>query len=255
MPRVSPRHFCFGKIMQKLSSRLHWQSTFRRLPLSASLMIILFLYLLVNCSLVFISQMSSSASAQQTEVAAQTAKPDATQQVETAKTAETAAAVTPPTPTPAPSPAPTPPPAPKPAPAYDKVSIPSIGLSSRYVPVGLTATNNIDVHATLVGMYTKRGQLGQPGTVFLDGHNPGVFSKLPRIGVGAVISVVQASGATYNYTVVHTETLLLDGIDMRKVLSPHGGASEALNLMTCVGTYNAAINTTDQRFVVYAVRS
>lgn len=220
-------------------------------------MIVLFLYLLVNCGLVLVSQMASTASAQQT--APQTAKPESTKQVapEDTATAQAEATVAVATPTPAaqPTPAPSPPPAPKPAPAYDRVSIPSIGLSSRYVPVGLTATNNIDVHATLVGMYTKRGQLGQAGTVFLDGHNPGVFSKLPRIGVGAVISIVQANGTAYSYTVVHTETVQLDGIDMRKVLSPYGGATEALNLMTCVGTYSSSTGTTDQRFVVYAVRS
>ena len=244
--------------MQKLSSRLDWPYTLRRLPLSVSLMIVLFIYLLVNCSLILIAHSTSSASAQNRGpyiATPQTTQQEA-QQEDPTPTNETAvvAAVTP-TQAAQPAPAPTQTPAPKQAPVYDRISIPSIGLSSRYVPVGLTATNNIDVHPSLVGIYTRRGQLGQLGTVFLDGHNPGVFSQLPRIGIGATISIVQASGETFNYTVVHTETLQLDGIDMKKVLSPYGSANEALNLMTCVGTYHANIGTTDQRFVVYAIRS
>jgi sortase (surface protein transpeptidase) len=144
---------------------------------------------------------------------------------------------------------------PPPAAAYDTVTISSIGLASRFVPVGLTATNNIDVHPTLVGHWTGGAQFGSPGAVFLDGHNPGVFSGLPSIQKGATITITKASGETFTYTVVHTETVWLAGIDMRRATSTHNGAAEGLNIMTCVGAYNAQTGTTDQRFVVYAVRS
>jgi len=146
-------------------------------------------------------------------------------------------------------------PAPKPVPAYDKVSIPSIGLSSRFVTVGLTSANAIDVHPSLVGWWNGSSQPGTPGAVFLDGHNPGVFSKLPSLTEGAQISLTKADGQIFTYTVVHIETVMLAGINMRAALSPYSGASEGLNLMTCVGTYNAKTGTTDQRLVVYAVRS
>jgi sortase (surface protein transpeptidase) len=156
---------------------------------------------------------------------------------------------------PAPKPAPVLASTPTPTPAYDKVSIASIGLSSQFVAVGLTSTNAIDVNPSLVGWWNGSAQPGNPGAVFLDGHNPGVFRALPSVQVGAQISLTKASGEIFNYTVVHTEIVQLVGIDMNAALSPYAGASEGLNLMTCVGTYNSQLGSTDQRFVVYAVRS
>jgi sortase (surface protein transpeptidase) len=159
------------------------------------------------------------------------------------------------TPTSASTAAPQPAPATTPAPAYDSVSIPSLGFSSRYVTVGTTASNAIDVHPSLVGWWNRSAQPGSPGAIFLDGHNPGVFSKLPNIAVGANISITKASGETFQYTVIEREIVPLVGINMRKALSVQGGASEGLNLMTCMGTYNPNTGTTDQRLVVYAIRS
>lgn len=151
-------------------------------------------------------------------------------------------------------PASTPVVAPTPAPAYDTVSIPSIGFSSRLVTVGLTATNAVDVHPSLVGWWNGSARPGSNGAAFLDGHNPGVFSSLPNIKVGAQITVKFASGESYTYKVVHRETIPLVNVDMNKALTPYGGASQGLNLMTCMGAYNPATGTTDERLIVYAVR-
>lgn len=142
-----------------------------------------------------------------------------------------------------------------PTPAYDTVSIPSIGFSSRFVTVGVTESNAIDVHPTLVGWWNGSAKPGSSGAVFLDGHNPGVFSKLPTIAVGASIQLKMASGSSYTYTVVHREIVPLGDVDMNEALSVYGNATEGLNLMTCIGPYNPAIGTTDKRLIVYAVRS
>lgn len=161
------------------------------------------------------------------------------------------------TPTAKPVTAPTPPiqqTASQPAPAYDKVSIPSIGLSSQLVTVGLTNTNAIDVHESLVGWWNGSARPGSNGAAFLDGHNPGIFKNLQNITVGAKITISLVSGQSYTYTVVHREVVPLVGIDMKKALTPYANAKQGLNLMTCVGTYNPATGTTDQRLVVYATR-
>lgn len=137
----------------------------------------------------------------------------------------------------------------------DRLIITAIGLTSPIVPVGKTPDNAIDVHPSLVGWYDRSAAFGTPGAAFLDGHNPGVFRNLPALGIGTPITVERASGEILQYTVVYTETVPLEGIDMRKALRPYNGAPEGLNLMTCVGTYNPQTGTTDQRFIVYAVRS
>lgn len=164
-----------------------------------------------------------------------------------------------PEPTPVTTPAPaqptSPAPAPTPAPAVDRLTIPSLGLNSPFVTVGLASNGAVDVHPSLVGWWNGSASIGTRGAAFLDGHSPGVLSSLANISTGATISVQKANGEAYNYTVVYRETVPLSSVDMRKALSVYGGASEGLNLMTCAGTYIPSMGTTDQRLIVYAVRS
>ncbi len=237
--------------MKQVRTHLGWLTSARSLRLVSFLLAMVTSFSLSYATILFIESQTNDAQAQTTpqviEVVEEVTPKEEEQVAEPVQTE---------TPVPAPAPAPTPPArAAAPAPAYDKVSIPSIGLSSRFVTVGTTATNAIDVHPSLVGWWVGSAMIGTPGAAFLDGHNPGIFSKLPNIQVGAQITVAKASGETFNYTVVERETVQLVGINMRKALSVQGGATEGLNLMTCVGAYNSQTGTTDQRLVVYAVRS
>jgi sortase (surface protein transpeptidase) len=153
------------------------------------------------------------------------------------------------------SPTPTPVALATPAPAVDRVIIPSIGLNSQYVSVGLTSNGAIDVHPTLVGVWNGSAQPGSTGAAFFDGHTPGVLTPLTGISVGSTITVQKADGQSFTYTVVYRETIALSAVDMRKALTVYGGSSEGLNIMTCAGTYIPSMRTTDQRLIVYAVRS
>ena len=242
--------------MQLFSHHLKWIHATRRVR--ASILLIIFLLLVELVLFLYMTIPKADFAAAQsvpapmtTEVASEST-PAASQPV---------AAEPEPAASPAPTPAPTPTPKPVakaaavPAPAYDSVSIPSLGFSARYIDVGLTSNNAIDVPASLVGRWNGSATPGTPGTVFLDGHNPGVLKKLPSIAVGSQIIIKKASGETFNYTVAYKETVMLAGIDMVKALRSYNGASEGLNLMTCVGAYNPNTGTTDQRLVVYAVRS
>ncbi len=145
-------------------------------------------------------------------------------------------------------------PTPKQTAAYDRISIPSIGLDSSYVGVGLTKDGKIDVPVSTIGRWTGSAEPGTPGAGFYDGHTPGVFSSLSRLSVGARITITTKTGKVYHYKIVHRETVPLKTIDMRKALQVHGGASEGLNLMTCAGNYIRSQGTYDARLVIYAVR-
>ena len=242
--------------MQQLQSHYRWFQSIPRLRISAFLVVALFVFALANTTIYLLAQRPQDAQAQAVPTLSETneapVQTEVTNQAsETTTTAPAAQVATPQPPAPAPAPSPTP----KPAPVYDKVSIASIGLSARFVTVGLTSANAIDTHPSLVGWWNGSAQPGNPGAVFLDGHNPGVFSKLPSVKEGAQIALTKASGESFNYTVVHIETVMLAGINMHAALSTYGGANEGLNLMTCVGQYNANTGTTDQRLVVYATRS
>ena len=238
--------------MQQIQTYFRWFRSLRGLRISASLLALLVVFAIANASLLLLAQKPQNVQAQDVPVVTQ----PKTEEIKETPAGEPVQAETTSAPSPTPKATPAQPAvAPAPAPVYDKVSIPSLGMSSRYVTVGLTSTNAIDVHPSLVGWWNGSAQPGTPGTVFLDGHNPGVFNKLPNIQTGAQISINKAGGEIFNYTVVHTETVQLAGINMRAALSTYGDANEGLNLMTCVGAYNARTGTTDQRFVVYAIRS
>jgi sortase (surface protein transpeptidase) len=240
--------------MQSITNHLKWAHASRRVRISVLFIVFL---LLIECALsIFLAIPKVDTAAAQSIPITSTAETAIENELASSETAvaDPAPAVTPVT-TPAPTPKPVAKAAAAPTPAYDSVSIPSLGFSARYIDVGLTSTNAIDVPASLVGRWNGSATPGTPGTVFLDGHNPGVFKKLPNITVGSQIIIKKASGETITYTVANKETVMLAGIDMVKALRAYNGASEGLNLMTCVGTYNANTGTTDQRLVVYAVRS
>jgi sortase (surface protein transpeptidase) len=243
--------------MQQLQSHYRWFRSFRRLQISAFLVIALLLFAFTNAVLFLLAQTPQNAQAQTVPNLVEKSKIPSVEvtEVTQAAAASPAPEVSNPQPAPTRTSAPKPAPASKPTPAYDRLSIASIGLSSRFITVGLTSTNAIDVHPSLVGWWNGSATPGSLGAAFLDGHNPGVFSALPSIKEGALITITKASGETFTYTVVHIETVMLAGINMRAALSTYGGAREGLNLMTCVGAYNAQTDTTDQRLVVYAVRS
>ena len=137
----------------------------------------------------------------------------------------------------------------------DTISIAALGLSVPYVSVGLTPTNEIAVDSTRVGWWDGSARPGQNGAVFLDGHNPGVFSTLPSIAVGNDIVITTASGERYSYTVVYREIQLLADVNMKKALTPYGGAKQGLNLITCIGAYDPRTGTSPERLIVYAVRN
>lgn len=138
--------------------------------------------------------------------------------------------------------------------AGNLLTIPAIGLNASVINVGTTADNAIDVPAgPQVGFWTGSAVPGMTGATFLDGHVDGIFAHLHKLTVGQEFSL-RFNGQTFRYQVAHTETVALEGIDMKKALSTYSGAVEGLNMMTCAGTFMPSMNTYDQRFVVYAVR-
>jgi sortase (surface protein transpeptidase) len=241
--------------MQRIHTRLSWLSSLRSFRIGAILMLVMQIAFASQQAIISAIEPDTTAAAQsvvasQPTVAesAPVTTPAASQEPQ--QTQQTAPAQTPPA-----TPVKTQAVATTPAAAYNKVSIPSIGFSSQFVTVGLTADHAIDVNPKLVGWWNGSAQPGQDGAVFLDGHVTGIFKTLPRVNIGDDVTITMASGATYNYTVVYRETVALENVDMKKALTVYGGGAQGLNLMTCAGTYSDEIKTNTERLVVYAVRS
>jgi len=233
-------------------------TAFRRFKMSALIGVTLILLGLSNIALFLLTQTPENAQASPTPIVT---IDKTTEETILSENTEVTVAPTPtPAPAPTPQPAPSPrktaaqTPVPKALPAHDKVSIASINLSAKFVTVGLTTTNAIDVPTSVVGWWNGSAQPGTSGAVFLDGHNPGVFSNLPKVKIGDQIVISRATGEIFTYSVVSSIVVPLIGIDMQAALAPFADAAEGLNLMTCVGPYNPKTGTTDQRLIVYALR-
>lgn len=139
------------------------------------------------------------------------------------------------------------------------IDIKSIGVSASIMSLGLAADRSIaaptdDVRA---GWYTGSAQLGQPGTVFIDGHygthaSKGVFYDLARASYGEIITIKDGAGKSFDYSIVSTKTVNVQNVDMAEALRSGNVSTHGLTIITCAGTYNVGENSYNQRTIVYA---
>lgn len=114
------------------------------------------------------------------------------------------------------APAPSRTPAPEPPPMLGPsrptaITVPSIGVDSRLLPLGLTPDGALDVprppHEDLAGWYTGSATPGERGTAVILGHRdsrrsgPSVFHRLGALEPGRTVRVRRADGTTAVFTV------------------------------------------------------
>lgn len=141
------------------------------------------------------------------------------------------------------------------------IKIPKINVNARVLGVGVNSRGHIDTPTNLndTAWYDGSAKPGQDGQVFIDGHTsfsssiPAAFNDLPKIVKGDKITVERGDGKLINYTVVETKTVAADQVDMVEALNPPKNHKRGLTLMTCTGIFNYRTQTSDKRFVVYAV--
>ncbi|MEU0685659.1 class F sortase [Streptomyces uncialis] len=143
-------------------------------------------------------------------------------------------------------------------PAPTDVTIPSIGVSSTLMSLGLNKDGTVEVppadQGMTAGWYTGRPAPGQPGPAVIIGHNstrhgPAVFEKLHELRKGARIDVRDASGGTSRFAVTGTETVSKKAFPTERV---YGATSErVLRLITCDGEFDAEGHPVDN-LIVYA---
>ncbi|WP_405812130.1 class F sortase [Streptomyces sp. NBC_01520] len=144
------------------------------------------------------------------------------------------------------------------APAPTQVTIPSIGVTSELMRLGLNADGTVEVPPAEKGMtagwYAGGAVPGEPGAAVLIGHNDtrlgkAVFHDLKKITKGAVITVLGGSGERAHFTVTDTETVSKNSFPTEKV---YGSTSErVLRLVTCDGSFDADGHPVDN-LIVYA---
>ncbi|MFD9870832.1 class F sortase [Streptomyces niveus] len=142
--------------------------------------------------------------------------------------------------------------------APTEVSIPSIGIRSSLMELGLNADGTVEVPPAEKGMtagwYTGGAVPGEVGAAVIIGHNntrfgKAVFHDLKEIDKGAAITVSRRGGEPARFTVTGTETVSKDSFPTEKVY----GRTEnrALRLITCDGEFDAEGHPVNN-LIVYA---
>lgn len=138
------------------------------------------------------------------------------------------------------------------------LTIPSIGVNAYVVNIGLTSDNRVDIPTSNndVGWFNGSVKPGEPGAAFMTGHyNAGgysVFNELANVGIGDKVNVERGDGSWINYEVYDKETIYVGDVNMSSLMVNTGGTNEALNLMTCAGSFNGY--DFSHRTIVYTKR-
>lgn len=142
------------------------------------------------------------------------------------------------------------------------ISIPKIGIRARIVQVGVDIEGRLDVPRTAydVGWYTGSSRPGEQGAMVIDGHVQGVgggaiFTNLNKLLIGDKVDITRGDGKQFNYTVVATETVPVEKVNMAKLLISQDPAKSALNLITCGGSYNASSGQFSDRTIIYTLQT
>jgi LPXTG-site transpeptidase (sortase) family protein len=140
------------------------------------------------------------------------------------------------------------------------LSIPSIGVQTSLVHLGLTASGALQVPptTTVAGWYTGSPRPGAVGSAVIAGHidsqaGPGVFYHLSSLRPGDRVYVRRADGTLAAFRVTVVRQYLKDDFPTSVV---YGAVPDAeLRLITCGGTFDYATGHYLSNTVVYAVET
>ena len=139
------------------------------------------------------------------------------------------------------------------------LSIPVIGVHTRLITLGLTAQGTLQVPAStsVAGWFTASPRPGQPGPAVIAGHidstsGPGVFFRLRLLRPGDRVYIRRADGTLAVFGVYAEQSYPKDRFPTQRVYGPAPGPE--LRLITCGGTFDAAIGSYLSNIVVYAAQ-
>jgi sortase (surface protein transpeptidase) len=138
------------------------------------------------------------------------------------------------------------------------LTIPSIGVQTSLIRLGLTASGALQVPAStaVAGWYTGSPRPGAVGSAVIAGHvdssaGPGVFFRLSSLRPGDRAYVRRADGTLAVFLVTVVRQYPKDGFPTSAVYGPTPDAE--LRLVTCGGTFDYQSRSYLSDTVVYAV--
>jgi LPXTG-site transpeptidase (sortase) family protein len=135
--------------------------------------------------------------------------------------------------------------------------IPSIGVSTSLVHLGLTSTGTLQVPSTtaVAGWYTGSPRPGSIGSAVIAGHidsyrGPGVFYRLSALKRGDRVYVRRADGTLAVFKVTEVQMYPKDNFPTTDVYG--ATPTPELRLITCGGTFDYSTGSYLSNTVVYA---
>jgi hypothetical protein len=135
------------------------------------------------------------------------------------------------------------------------VSIPSIGVRSRLVKLGLEPNGEMETpEPAVAGWYTGGAAPGALGPAVIAGHvtwdGPAIFYRLGNMRKGDQVSVTREDGKTALFTVTRVDQFWKSRFPRKAVYGQidHAG----LRLITCGGSYDADNNSYRDNIIVFA---
>jgi hypothetical protein len=139
------------------------------------------------------------------------------------------------------------------------VSVPSAGIESELLSLGLREDGSLEVPpdgpGAPAGWYNGSPTPGELGPAVLLGHvnatggGPGVFANLRQLKTGDLIRVARKDGTTSVFTFDHANAYSKDEFPTQTVYGNTDGPE--LRLITCDG-YDPATGLFDDNYVVFA---
>jgi len=140
------------------------------------------------------------------------------------------------------------------------LTIPSIGVQTSLVHLGLTGSGALQVPAStaVAGWYTGSPRPGAVGSAVIAGHvdsraGPGVFFRLSSLRPGDRVYVRRADGTLAVFLVTAVRQYPKDGFPTSAVYGPTPDAE--LRLVTCGGTFDYQSRSYLSNTVAYAVEA
>jgi len=140
------------------------------------------------------------------------------------------------------------------------LTIPSIGVQTSLVNLGLTASGALQVPSStaVAGWYTGSPRPGATGSAVIAGHidsraGPGVFFRLSRLRPGDRVYVRRADGTLAAFRVTAVQAYPKDSFPTLAVYGP--APDPELRLITCGGIFDPGQRSYLSNIVAYAVQT
>jgi LPXTG-site transpeptidase (sortase) family protein len=136
------------------------------------------------------------------------------------------------------------------------LTIPSIGVQTPLIRLGLTASGTLQVPptASVAGWYTGSPRPGAIGSAVIAGHidsylGPGIFFRLDLLRPGDRVYVRRADGTLAVFRVTSVQMYAKDQFPTSTVYGP--APDPELRLITCGGVFDPALRSYLSNVVVY----